>query len=137
VKIILKYGLLSLSFLIVNLICGSCIPLYVPKPTRGLVDTSNVKPGVTSKEQILLEFGGVFNVSNDGKLFTLTYNKEGDFSWIGPNLLGGPPMEIGKKHILNSYTLEIEFDENDIVNRCETFELPRTQSQSGQTIENK
>lgn len=135
-KIILKYALLLISLLVVNLICGSCIPLYVPKPTRGIVDTSNVKPGATSKEQILLEFGGVFNVSNDGKLFTLTYNKEGDFSWIGPSPTG-PPIEIGKKHILNSYTLEIEFDENDIVKRCETFESPGTQSQSGQTIENK
>jgi len=126
-------------FLIASLFCSSCIilPIYVPQESgSGVVDTSNVKPGVTTKVDVFLEFGNAFQkISDDGKLFTATYAKQGHFFWLY-GIGGGLDASKGKI-IIDVYEVEIEFDDNDVVKRCETFKLPRNKSQETKSIENK
>jgi hypothetical protein len=111
----------------------SCIlPVYVP-PYHGTgLDISNIKAGITTKEDVFLKFGYVFNISEDEKLFTADYNLDnGFFVWlwfVGAGYSGSGGM-YGYRDIRNNYEVEIEFDNNDIVKRCETFKLPRDQSQ--------
>jgi len=129
VKITSRYSLLFIFLLIGSLFYNSCIifPVYIPPSGRGLIDTSNIKPGVTTKEEVFLELGCRFQkISDDERLFTLGYVKQGDFSWVW--IAGGYYFafggSFGDRKINDMYELEIEFDENDVVKRCETFEYP-------------
>ncbi len=53
-KITSRYSLLFIFLLIGSLFYNSCIifPVYIPPSGRGLIDTSNIKPGVTTKEEV-------------------------------------------------------------------------------------
>jgi len=72
----------------------SCIfPVYIP-PSHGmqLIDTSNVKSGVTTKEEGFLRFGDAFSIREDEKLFTARYILKGGYAawvWFVPAYYGG------------------------------------------------
>ena len=119
---------ISLAICIFNISC--IFPVYIP-PSHGmkLIDTSNVKPGVTTKEDVFLRFGDAFSIREDEKLFTARYILKGGYAawvWAVPY---GPMGTFGEKTSENVYELEIEFDDKDVVKRCETFKLPRKISQ--------
>jgi hypothetical protein len=109
----------------------SCIlPVYVP-PYHGTgLDISNIKAGITTKEEVFLNFGYVFTISEDERIFTAEYNLDkGSFAWVG--LVGAGYSAVGGifgyRDIRNNYEVEIEFDDNDVVKRCEEFRLPRVE----------
>jgi hypothetical protein len=107
--------------------CSCLVPLYWPKTIGLQIDSSGVKPGVTTKEDMFLRFGNIFfPVDDNEKLF-----RTGFFDSDGVFLLflaypGAVPV-YGKDFTV-FYEVEIEFDDNDVVKRCETFKLPRPQT---------
>jgi hypothetical protein len=122
-----------------NLSHISCIlPIYDPPSGRGSIDTSKIKPGATTKEDLFLQFGDAFTkVGEDEKLFMANFAEQGNFGVIG--FLGGSGPEFGlySKKIYERYQVEVEFDNNDVVKRCEKFKLPREIPQKNKTIENQ
>lgn len=103
--------------------------MYLPKERKGLIDTSNIKPEVTTKEELFLEFGNAFQQKiGEERLFTAGYVKKADFFWVFAATTpygGGGIGTFGDKSIVENYVVEVEFDDNDIVKRCETFKLPK------------
>jgi hypothetical protein len=113
---------LILGYFFIN----SCIfPYYVPIVSgKRQIDLSDVKPGVTTKEEVLLRFGVAFTTNQNETLFTgVYYLTKGHYGWMF-----GVPYGAGllsTNSITSFYEVEIEFDDNDVVKRCEEFKLPR------------
>ncbi len=116
--------------LMLNTINSSCIilPVYIPRYDKSkslLIDVSNVKPGITTKEDILLQFGTTFkDVSDNEKIFRATCSKKGELFLIY-FVSGGYQAAVGAKEyrLMDIYQIEIEFDDNDIVKRCEVLKF--------------
>ena len=123
------------------LFSNSCImPYYFPIYSRKrVIDLSDVKPGITTKEEVLLKFGSAFTSDQKEKLFTAVYDlTKGHYGWalILPNMIIDP--KLGKDKSINTwYEVEIEFDDNDVVKRCEVYKLPRDKLQEKIETENK
>jgi hypothetical protein len=108
------------------MICNSCIlPIYTSDSAKnkGWIDVSKIKPGTTTKEDFFLEFGNTFKtVSDDEKLFTATFAKSGDFFLliaIPPMWYGGGFLYHTERKDIDLYQVQIEFDDNDVVKRCD------------------
>jgi hypothetical protein len=110
------------------MICNSCIlPIYTSDSAKnkGWIDVSKIKPGTTTKQDFFLEFGNTFKiVSDDEKIFTSTFAKRGDFYLV----IAIPPMGYGggffyssQRKDIDVYQIQIEFDDNDVVKRCDIF----------------
>jgi|WetSurSiteA1Bulk_404760.scaffolds.fasta_scaffold168516_1 hypothetical protein len=109
----------------VPLFCCSCpIPLYWPKNVGLQVDSSGVKPGVTTKEDFFLRFGDRFYPIDDNERLFRTGFSDADAFLLVLALPYGVVPVYGKEFWV-FYEVEIEFDDNDIVKRCEIFKLPR------------
>jgi hypothetical protein len=123
-------GFLFIFLVMVSLFFSSCIlPVYFPRDSKGLINTSDIKPGVTTKEDLFLEFGNAFlKNSDDEKLFTATVFDQKQFGLIGflPYCCIFP---IYERKMGGLYEIDVEFDDNDVVKRCEEFKLPRHLSQ--------
>jgi hypothetical protein len=120
----------------------SCVlPVYVPPNSGGgLIDRSVVKPGITTKEDVFLQLGCRFWMSQDEKFFTARYTLDKGFSgilWFIGAGYSGTGGVYNPKNLTAVYETEIEFDENDVVKKCEEFKLPRDKSQEKKSIENK
>jgi hypothetical protein len=111
------------------LFSNSCIiPYYVPDYSgKRIIDLSGIKLGVTTKEEMLLKFGSAFGSDQNEKLFTATYNlTTGHYGLVMGSPGGAYTVnDLVKKSITTAYIVEIEFDNNDVVKRCEVFKLPR------------
>ena len=114
------------------------MPYYVPSYSgERQVDLSGVKPGVTTKEEVLLQFGSAFKSDQYEKLFTSKCNlTKGHYGWMVGVPFTGAATLLSTKSITSFYEVEIEFDDNDVVKRCEEFKLPRNLSQEKRTNDN-
>jgi hypothetical protein len=140
-----KSSLLFLYLLAAILCCSSCIiPSHDIRYYGKVVNITSIKPGVTTKEEVFLQYGN-FKISDDEKLFTARYHRIEGVDFLITKMNPGdlfPLLSAHAEHSLwciatEEYEIEIEFDDNDVVKRCEKFKLPRNQSQENQVIENK
>jgi hypothetical protein len=107
----------------VPFLCCSCLPLYLPTNLGLQVDSSVVKPGTTTKEEVLLRFGGKFSTVGDNeRLFITVFPDSHTFLIMSGFYVIFP---VYAKEFKSFYEVQIEFDDNDVVKRCETFKLPR------------
>jgi hypothetical protein len=109
----------------------SCImPYYAPIFSgKRQIDLSGVKPGVTTKEEVVLQFGNAFTISRNETLFTTgCCLVKGYYGWMYVVPYGQAGL-LSEKGITSCYEIEIEFDDNDVVKRWEEFKLPRDVSQ--------
>jgi hypothetical protein len=128
-----KYCIIILM-VVVPIFCCSCpVPLYFPSRDLGSarIDTSDIRPGVTTKEDVLLRYGNSFYTIDDNEQLFRTAFTDSDkfvlFLVFGAGYTGFGIPAYGKE--FNAfYEIEIEFDDNDVVKRCETFKLPREQN---------
>lgn len=99
----------------------------------------DIKPGVATKEEIFLKYGNAFTISDDEKVFTRKYVRtEESGLFVSSLCIGGCfAHDFTWGRITKEYEVEIEFDDNDVVKRCEELKLPRDKSQVNKSIENK
>jgi hypothetical protein len=122
--------------------CCSCpIPVYYSKDSGSArIDSSGVRPGVTTKEDVFIRFGNTFkSVGDSEKLFMATLAESDVFYlllFVGAGYTG-TAFPVYGKNFDAVYEVEIEFDDNDVIKRCETFKLPRDKSQEKKPTENK
>lgn len=112
--------------------CCSCpIPIYYQKDVGARIDPSSLKPGISTKEDVFLRFGSTFQeVGDSEKLFMATFSESDYFALflaVGASY-AGTVFPVYGKYFNAAYEVEIEFDDNDVLKRCETFKLPRKQA---------
>jgi hypothetical protein len=113
--------------------CCSCpIPLYYSTDSgQARINSSGIRAGVTTKEDVFLRFGNSFKTTDDNeKLYTARYTESDKFLLLlvvaGGLSAGGVP--VYDKDYYDIYEVKIEFDDNDVVKRCETFKLQWNQA---------
>jgi hypothetical protein len=116
----------SITLISALVLCVSCpFPLYWKKNTGLQVDSSRVTPGVTTKMDMFLRFGNRFHpVDDNEKLFMASF-RDADVSIIMLALPTGQFFPVYGKESKALYIVEIEFDDNDVVKRCEASQLLR------------
>jgi outer membrane protein assembly factor BamE (lipoprotein component of BamABCDE complex) len=100
--------------IIILFLCLGCI--YIPYPRNIIIHRApdkktleSIKEGVTSKEDILMMLGEPDRVRNNERLFLYWWQEE-------CGVLGNQYVSIPIRH---TYSLHIEFDENNIVKKFE------------------
>jgi hypothetical protein len=112
--------------------CSCLIPIYSQKDLGARIDPSSVRPALSTKVDVFLRFGSTFQeVSDSEKLVIATFAESDVFQvvlLVGIGYTGMAAFPVYRKNFDGAYEIEIEFDDNDVVKRCETFNLPRKQS---------
>jgi hypothetical protein len=127
-----RYSALFLLMVAQFIFCSCPIPIYYQTKNLGpRIDPSSIKPGISTKKDVFLRFGSTFQEVGDSEKFVMATFAESDvfglFLFVGAGY-SGAVFPVYDKKIDAAYEIEIEFDGNEVVKRCEAFKLPRKQS---------
>jgi outer membrane protein assembly factor BamE (lipoprotein component of BamABCDE complex) len=117
-----------------SLLLQSCLALPIPlEEDKVLVGSpvaesqlSFIRPGVTTREQVIKHLGQPFIIWEDARVFIYRWDmRQGILIWAiaGNRNIAGDAIDIPKH-----YLLLIAFDGNNIVTRCERTSRPTSRS---------
>jgi len=108
---------LTIAAAILALLCGGCIIVPTPAMGHGMISQSSIddiKPGVTTREDILINFGDPTTRLLNDTVFQYAWEEfHGFYGWGFPGI-GGGAGPIG-----GWYTLVVYFDDNGRVKYVE------------------
>jgi hypothetical protein len=111
------------TFTLILTLC-SCVYTTPASVKEDAIRAADIKPGITTREDVLLKVGCGFKMSDDEKIFTTEITRSGRWGFTYP--LAFPPYSNYYEHSTNpiNYVIEIEFNDREIVERYETFKMP-------------
>jgi hypothetical protein len=109
--------------------CGLMIPWFrsPASPKEETIKAAGIKPGTTTKEDFFLQFGCGFKRSDDEKIFVTEISRSGSLGVAAMGFGVDTEPYSNRSHFWTTpetYLIEIEFDDREIVNRYETFKMP-------------